>query len=322
MVRSAIDQQLPPSNSTITLGPHETYTAHTMIPLEFHRSRPGRASTPFYPQSRRVQLELTLTGTPIMADDSRRNTKIEDDSEPEPIEIEDLQKRWAAIGKLYLEDIESEPIDIPLPPPPDSPPGSGLVLKGHVTSLETERTTTGARFEIEVELSFVNTGKNPVILLRPDAKEHDRGGLWYTTWNVSASQEQMETNKYLYSGGFRPSNSRGTWWDPLRHALDQPQPPEDLVWVIQPGGSTPPFRTIIDYSSSELPASNLWLEVILPVWPSNIEPMGSSDDSPFGNKLRKQWMAQGDLQLGQAGQDCNVASEPFELVLPPQFKRE
>jgi hypothetical protein len=320
--RSAIDQQIPPNDSTITLGPRQTYTTHTTIPFEFYRSRPGRTTTPFYPQSKRAQLELTLIGAPDVVPDSSQNTLADDDSGSDDDDFnssempEVLQKRWAAIGKLHLEKIESEPIEIPLPSQPDSPSDSGLVLKGHVTSLETERTTTGAKFEIEVELSLVNTGKKPVILLRPDAKGHD---LWYTTWGVSASREEIETNKYLYRGGLVLSNSRGKSWEPLREALDQPEPPENLVWVLQPGAATPPFRTTINYSASELPASNLWLEVTLPVWPTNIEPMGSGDDNPFGKKLRQQWMAQGELQLGE---DCSVTSEPFELVLPPQYKRE
>jgi len=322
--RSAIDKPVPPGDWMITLGPHETYTTHTSVPLEFYPPRPGHANEQFYPHSKRAKLMLTLDDNLSVVDDLRRRRLSDDDSDSDDDEFnsdempEVLQERWAAQGKLYLEKIESEPIEIPLPPPPDLPEHSGLALRGHMAAVKIGQTPEGIHFTIEVDLSFVNTGKRPVILLRPNAPERFGGGdLWWNVWGIGADQEAVEKGRYWRDEQSRPSNSRSfDMWKFLREALDQPYPPIDFVWVISPGDSTPPHRTTIQFFSSELPASNLWLQMTLPVWPFNIEP---TDDNEFGQKLRQQWIANGVLELGQ---DCDFKSKPIELVLPHRYKQE
>lgn len=322
--RSAIDKPVPPDDWMIILGPHETYTTHTSVPLEFYPPKPGHAHEQFYPHSKRAKLIFTLAGSLSVDDDLKKRRRSDDDSESDDDEFnsdempEVLRKRWAAQGELYLEDIESEPIDIPLPSPPDSPEDSSLVLRGHMAGFKIGQTPEGIHFTVEVDLSFVNAGKKPVVLLRPDAAERfGDGDLWWNVWGIGVDQEAVEEGHYWRDQHGRPSNSRSfDMWKFLREALDQPYPPVDFVWVISPGDSTPPHRTTIQFSSRELPASNLWLEMTLPVWPFNIEP---ADDNEFGQKLRRQWIANGVLELGQK---CDFKSEPIELVLPHQYKPE
>src|SRR5205085_11917193 len=173
------------------------------IALEFYPPSPDRPPEPFYPKSKMAKLDLTLEQWPFYVHDDPK--KDEDAGDSDSFDSEEfpktLQKRWAKKGKLYLGEMATEPIEIPLPPPPDSPKRSGLVVRGHVNSIQmTKETATDITFEIELDLKFVNTGNRPVILLRPEAEAlFSLGGMDLSVVGagVGYTRKELERGDYL-----------------------------------------------------------------------------------------------------------------------------
>jgi hypothetical protein len=59
--------------------------------------------------------------------------------------------------------------------------------------------------------------------------------------------------------------------------------------------------------------SRVWLKIFLELWPDNIEPSNSDEQSkPYGEGLRRKWQGSGDLQLEP------ILSSPIPLDLPRQ----
>ena len=327
--RSSLDHAVPPAAFAAVLKPGEALTTSAVLPLEFYRStRAEPLDTPFYPKSGRAMLELTLKPWPLEAiDDS-----VDKDSRLYGDElVEELRKKWAATGDLYLGEIVAEPIEIPLPPPPVAPKESGLVLRGRVNSIRlSEETSTEISFAADLDLEFANSGKRPVIVLRPDALQGYVG--WEQYWlggvAVADSLEAMRGHNYVHTFGRWPSNYRSQAWEQLQSAIDQPKPPARLFWVILPGEARAYHTTtVLRFDKkhglgfpehgrvwseiSEL--RTLWLEVMLEIWPINVEPKVSSDNPEFGRVLRQRWASAGVLELGE---DCIITSEPMAFVLP------
>jgi hypothetical protein len=329
--RSSLDHAVPPAAFAAVLKPGEALTTSAVLPLEFYRStRAEPLDTPFYPKSGRAELELTLRPWPLEAfdDSADKDSRLYGDEL-----VQELRNKWAATGDLYLDEIVAEPIEIPLPPPPVAPKESGLVLRGHVSSIRlSEETTTEISFVADLDLEFANSGDRPVIVLRPDALQGYVG--WERYWQgavvVADSPEAMRAHNYVHADGAWPSNYRNQAWEQFQSAIDQPQPPARLFWVILPGeargyhtttalrfdkkhGLGYPEHGRVWSEISELPT--LWLEVTLEIWPFNVEPKVSPGNTEFGRGLRQRWASAGVLELGE---DCSIATEPMALVLPKQ----
>jgi|SRR5579859_909590 len=360
LLHSALDHEAPPEELIILLKPGESYTTHTTIPLDFYPPSADRPKEPFYPKSKAAKLELNLANSPfdIYYDQEKNKNKGKDEDEEKNKDKDEnaddydsfnksefqegLQKRWAKTGKLYLEQIESEPIEIPLPEPPALRKHSGLAVRGHVDSVYLiEETSTAISFNVELDLKFVNTGDRPVILLRPEAE-----GL-FLPWDdglsvegvgISESRKAMEMGTYIHRDGQWKSVSGDPAFKLLQAALDQPQPPEYLVWIIPPESATSSYHTSkrVSFSKAQnsldiMPpetinrlweviskAPKLWMNLDVEIWSSEIERSVIADSPNFARTLRQRWAAIGELELGENGV---VTSEPIELTIPLQYRQ-
>ncbi len=327
---SEINHSAPPADRFAVLYPGDAYIAHSTIPLEFNRDKSINAGDYAYPKSLHTTLELTLTSwVPVYL---TRTEEDEMDEVPNDQEIfEYFKNKWAAHGELLAGEIESEPIGIQLPPEPPAPEPTGLVLRGSVTSVgPKQESKDDVTFDVGLHLEFVNGGKKPIIILKPEATGYGHYGVFAV---ATPSPSYQGATRYLQSNSAGPSCAGSApEYDSARTAMDQPKPPEDRFWMIKPGESIAfpsnvQLRMHRTRTSRDAEGDITWpdiaeirdfrMEVTLRIWPTTwIEPScGGSDNPVFGRKLRDQWSGFGTLELGEMGA---ISSEPIPLTLPTE----
>jgi hypothetical protein len=191
-----------------------------------------------------------------------------------------------------------------------------LRLRGQVAKVGLSREDAHSIvFDVTLRLELVNTGTQPVILLRHP--------FWLGASTLALSPEDARTYKYIYQSSAWPSVSRAPEWKVLRQSLDQRNPPADLTRAVGPGetfqyetdtvlyiekpGSVD--RTSQPWDAIRL-ASPVWLQVSLESWPVNVEPKVDPNHLEFGEMLQRRWQQFGQLQLKR------LTSEPMQLSFP------
>lgn len=197
---------------------------------------------------------------------------------------------------------------------------TSLVLRGRVKSVEIEEydPQVAAFIRITVEAQFVNTGVEPILLLK-------RNPLFVEA-ALTKQQESFDRRHLLAVNGASPAISAAQEWISLRRRLDKSTPPLDETLVLKPKDSWTVEATVgvtvpIDpkhYTSSTkkeklevLQAlSPVWLWVTCEIWPENVEGLiRNRDQLPFGHRLQKRWRSTGLLWLDY------IRSEPIPLDL-------
>jgi len=193
--------------------------------------------------------------------------------------------------------------------------GKSLQLDGEVVRVEVVRDRQSQIFRLRVKLKFTNTGEKPVILLLGTYREKTE--WWVLDTTVSRTLTDASDGKPFYISPTSPANSKTLpLWKELRRQLSSSQPPSTLTETIQPQGTF--FKEIettvvIHDDEGVSPRTRVWLKVFLELWPDNIEPSKSDEQSkPYGESLRRKWQASGDLQLEP------ILSSPIPFDLPAQ----
>jgi len=319
---SDINQDLPPADKVVVLAPGDLYTTHTTVALEFDRPEPGTPDREFYPKSRHAKLELSMIFWPQIT-----ASRSEADADDFPDDLVDaFRARWAAAGELVTGEVDTEPIDVKLPPAPPAPTASKLVLRGVVASIGPKQETNyDVSFKAELELEFVNAGAKPVFILKPEATRAEE--FWLGFAGVMADPTVTGRERFLTDWAAWPSISRSPEWEQLRKSLDTREPAEELLWVIPPGRShsyhASALLRFIKKRDSLYPKRAIWSEIAelrqmwmvisLQVWPNNMEAEGGPGNPVFGRKLRARWASLGTLELGEDG---IIESEPMQFALP------
>jgi hypothetical protein len=191
-----------------------------------------------------------------------------------------------------------------------------LQLDGEVVDLKVEQERQSQIVRLRVKLKFTNTGERPVILLLGTYGEKEKKHWWVLNTTASQTLTEALDGKPFYIGPTGPANSKSLpMWKELRRRLNSSQAPTSLTQTIQPHETfVKEIQTIIVIHDDERisPGARLWLNVLLELWPDNIEPSRSGDESKsYGESLKQKWQGSGDLQLE------SILSSPIPFDLPP-----
>jgi hypothetical protein len=199
------------------------------------------------------------------------------------------------------------------------PTAKALCLRGQVKSVEIEANPSSASafIRIKLQVEFVNTGTEPIILLRRTPS--------FVAAALAKEPSDFESGKVLAADGVWPAHSIAPEWAALRAQLDKPRP-SDETRVLLPNESWS-LETVVGvdvpvdpsrYTSSRKKESlqviqqlsPLWLRITSEVWPWNLEETGAERENlSLGHKLQKRWRGVGLLWLD------TIYSEPIMLDL-------
>jgi hypothetical protein len=194
-------------------------------------------------------------------------------------------------------------------------PVQPLRLDGEVVNLKVDRERQRQMVHLKVKLKLSNTSQKPVILLL--GTYHEKKEWWVLDTTVSRTLTDALDGKPFYISPTGPANSRSfPFWKELRHRLSSSRLPSTDTQTIKPHETFfKEIETVVVIHDDERisPGSRLWLKVFLELWPDNIEPLNSDEQSkPYGESLRRKWQAAGDLQLDP------ILSSPIPFDLPRQ----
>lgn len=192
-----------------------------------------------------------------------------------------------------------------------------LQLRGKVTKV-TRRVEDQSHivFDVNLELEIVNKGVKPIILLKREP--------WLGAELLARSPEDAASNRYVYNSSHWPSVYRasGNEWERLTQKLDQSSPPSELTLILYPQATWKYETSTILYIEKKgsfdktskpwdeiRQISPLWLQVVLEMWPINVEPRVDPENLEFGKKLRRRWQQDGELWLDK------ILSEPISINL-------
>jgi hypothetical protein len=202
---------------------------------------------------------------------------------------------------------------------PQTGNGTYVALRGKVVGIEHEVVPEAfmIRVTVNMKLEFFNPGGKPAILLTS-------GSPVCVGTKVTKTPAPAVGNNVLFDDYRGPSIYGRPKWKLLHAALNQPEPPADLLRIIKPGDTMvedsfvvlrPPIKLLKFKVRPYAPweslkeASPVWLRLECEAWPRNVEPEPLSDKPNFGLELQKKWREFGDLQLN------HIVSEPMELDL-------
>ena len=197
----------------------------------------------------------------------------------------------------------------------------GLELRG--TVMRTSRVRPTPRYveiKIDLNLSFINSGTEPIIILRP----WDDGGFWHGASSLARTIDDAKANRSYFSDSAWKSVSGSGEYRKLANDLDQPLPPTSLTMILKTGESWN-WQTSVTLRFQDTPKSYkvpweemkslmspLWLRVSFEMWPFNVE----SFKPKLAAKLQKRWRRFGYLWIGASSGRMHLArltSEPIEL---------
>ena len=214
--------------------------------------------------------------------------------------------------------------------PPLIAQGTGetnLVLRGKVRNIKQIRdTSVYVDLEIVLDLEFVNTGTQPIIILVPPPN-HEADIYWLSSISLSLSKSLAErggcySTVWLQTQG--PSASTAPVFQGMAKRLDQSAPPTDLTRRLQPKESWIWQTTALLRFSATTPSpahserdlgwevigkittTPLWMRLGYEVWSVNLQ----NADKSLRNRLQRRWREAGTLSI-----EPHVVTEPIELRL-------
>jgi hypothetical protein len=320
-----IDEPVPPSNVTVTLPPGKEYKAHEQVYLYLTRSGPDDIH--FERKTIRASLNLTLVPWPDIRVTSRSHS-MEDLDSDEVLAF--VKNRWEGSGRLAEGEVKVDPIAFELEIPSRKPQPSGLVLHGEFAKWDApEIDGTFVRLVAHLNLTFVNTGTRPVLVLRPESTGYQ--GYVIGT-KLKGSPIAGGADNELEDSSFFPSRDRSQIWFDRQAEMRSAASPEEHFWVIQPGashsfsdevwlsvylkhcdGCFPPSLSWPELQNEIPKYRDLWLALRVLIWPSNLETEGDPDELAFGHEIQERWSKVGVLETGDFG---IIESEPIPIRLP------
>ena len=203
----------------------------------------------------------------------------------------------------------------------------GYIIRGKVIKAEVEAEARGGAIcHLTLDLEFVNTASEPVILLQP-SRGH---AFWVGGKRLAKSYEDAALGRNLLHDSQQWLSIMNTpEYRELAGRLDKPLPPADVTRTLKPGEAWK-YRAAVDiffpksrdYCSTapcvagdELNGlSPLWLTLQLEMWPSNVE----NFKPDLGGKLSRRWRKVGRLWVGRKGGGfwfADMTTEPIFLDL-------
>ncbi|MDX6576515.1 MAG: hypothetical protein QOE96_2468 [Blastocatellia bacterium] len=191
-----------------------------------------------------------------------------------------------------------------------------LRLQGEVIRTELEKAEQSQIYHLKLRLRFENTGEKPLILVLGTYGE--KRDWWVLDVFLSRSLQDALNGKPFSGRPAGPANSQSSpMWVEMRKQLNIVSPPPALSHIIQPHElflkEIETFVIIRD-GDNLAPGSKIWLQIVLEMWPSSIDPaqLGHGGKS-FGDGLRRKWQSFGDLWL----QPVLSSPIPFDLPVAP-----
>jgi hypothetical protein len=183
----------------------------------------------------------------------------------------------------------------------------GYVVRGNVVTAEVgPEEGGGVVCHLTVDLEFVNTASEPVILLQPFWKN----AFWAGGKRLAKAHEDATLGRNLLHDSQQWLSVMNTpEYRELANRLDKPLPPAGLTRTLRPGEAWK-YRTAVniyfpkkrDYCSAPcvtgdelLSLSPLWLTLQFEMWPSNVE----NFKPDLGGKLSRRWRKVGRLWVGE-----------------------
>lgn len=176
----------------------------------------------------------------------------------------------------------------------------GLVIRGKVTNLESDRTDkTFVRFKVKLDVEFSNEGNQPLILFTNEFAD----GYWLGGWSIF---EKKDDEKPIFWDGQWQSVAGGEIYRRMAEKLDVKTPPNELVKILQPKESwkfSDDFQITFEaekhYSYPERKTwkemqnfpSQLWLRIVYELSPWNTEKFKPN----LIRKLQKRWKKFGNV---------------------------
>jgi hypothetical protein len=192
-------------------------------------------------------------------------------------------------------------------------PEAQLRLDGEVVQAEVDRDRQSRIYHLKVKMRFTSTGERPVILLLGSYGEQKE--WWVLDTTLSHSLQDVQEGNPFFRGSTGPANSQSLpMWRKLRRQLTATRPPPTYTQVIQPNETFVreiEALVVIRDSDQVASGSRVWLNVLLEMWPSNLEPGRLTKGSfPYGESLKQKWHGFGDLRLDP------ILSSPIPFDLP------
>ena len=206
--------------------------------------------------------------------------------------------------------------------PAQSQNADGLTLRGKVVNArQVPEAAKYVNVKISLVLEFVNTGSQPIIIMKPWLDDR----FWHGGTCLSKTIDDSLGNRCYFSSGMWESISRGDEYRRLAGQLDQPSPPPSLTRILKPGEawtteSEINIRFEDDARSYRVPwqemkqlSSPLWMRLSFEMWPFNVETFKPN----LAAKLRKRWRPYGNIWIGERIPPrmhlARIQSEPIEL---------
>jgi hypothetical protein len=185
------------------------------------------------------------------------------------------------------------------PAQPEVP--SGLTLSGKVVNVRRlPDEDRYVRMKVGLNLEFVNSGTEPIILIRP----WDARGYWH---GASCLSTKVDSVRCYFSDGGWQSLSAGEDERKLANDLDQPAPPPSFTRTLKPGESWEWFSEIqlsfednpksykVPWQEMKTLGPTLWLRVSFELWPFNVEVFKPD----LAARLQKRWRRYGNMWIGE-----------------------
>lgn len=211
------------------------------------------------------------------------------------------------IGNVFAEVKENPPIE----------------LNGKIISFKLiEENETHISFDLTVEMEFVNKSDFPTLISKRKP--------WLYSKILAKSAKDLSIKNSLYYSYLGYGNDISPKWEKFRESIDIAAPPQKHFRYILPNDAWKfDVETVIVITKTpakekdgfkiddgannkidwtEIKSSpELWMQLELNFWWSNIEPLATGEENTFGKKLRKQWGKYGYLWLD------DVKSSPIPI---------
>lgn len=190
--------------------------------------------------------------------------------------------------------------------------GDKLRLYGFVDRLERDDDPQSIGITGNLQLTFKNVGNKTLIIYTHD--------LWLGAVSLARTVEEARANTLLLDRSAWPSVWSQQSRKRLFNDLNKDFPPHELTRVLQPGESWS-YRTAVNLAIDKTRhpgttgrtwdeiknSSPVWLQVMVEMWPVNVEPTLDPDNPAFGLMLRERWKTTGELWLDY------LTSEPIAI---------
>lgn len=188
-------------------------------------------------------------------------------------------------------------------------------LKGKIKSVKlNSEDKSYISFDLVINMEFINKSDVPILLSKRE--------IWLNSKFITSSLKDFSDKKYLYESTMYPSNYNSPKLEKYRQQINIITPPQEYFRYISPNNSwcfnidtvieipKKSGESLYKMSWNEIKSSSqLWMQLEVNFWYSNIEPVEFREEKRFGKKLRKQWEKYGYLWLD------DVKSEPILLDL-------